>query len=133
MRSSGIPQATAISLYTLLKFAEKNGFDYVATGHYAQVRHDEEESVLLRGNDSNKDQTYFLCQVSKEQLKNVLFPIGDMEKPEVRKIAEEYVEEPVVPGVLSEPPETETEYFLFLRPAPCEYQFLWCAPTPKYR
>ena len=45
---------------------------------------------LLRGIDSNKDQTYFLSQVSKEQLENVLFPVGDMEKKDVRKIAEEY-------------------------------------------
>ena len=73
-----------------LKFAEKNGFDYVATGHYAQVRHDEEESVLLRGNDSNKDQTYFLCQMSKEALRKTLFPIGHLTKPEVREMAIDY-------------------------------------------
>ena len=73
-----------------LKFAEKNGFDYVATGHYAQVRHDEEESVLLRGNDSNKDQTYFLCQMSKEALRKTLFPIGHLTKSEVREMAIDY-------------------------------------------
>ncbi|MBP5678250.1 MAG: tRNA 2-thiouridine(34) synthase MnmA [Bacilli bacterium] len=66
--------------------ARKLGADYIATGHYARL----ENGHLLRGVDSNKDQTYFLCQVSKEQFKNVLFPIGDMEKKEVRKIAEEY-------------------------------------------
>ena len=48
------------------------------------------DGKLLRGIDNNKDQTYFLSQVSKEQLKNVLFPVGDLIKPEVRKIAEEY-------------------------------------------
>ena len=68
------------------KEARKLGADYIATGHYARLK----DGHLLRGVDSNKDQTYFLCQVSKEQFENVLFPIGDMEKPEVRKIAEEY-------------------------------------------
>lgn len=69
-----------------VKEALKLGADYIATGHYARM----EDGKLLRALDSNKDQTYFLSQVSKEQLKNVLFPIGDLEKTEVRKIAEEY-------------------------------------------
>ena len=68
------------------KEAESLGADYIATGHYARIK----DSKLLRAVDDNKDQTYFLSQVSKEQLKNVLFPIGDMLKPDVRKIAEEY-------------------------------------------
>ena len=68
------------------KEARKLGADYIATGHYARL----EDGKLLRGVDSNKDQTYFLSQVSKEQFKNVLFPIGDLEKTEVRQIAEEY-------------------------------------------
>ena len=68
------------------KEAEKLGADYIATGHYARIK----DGKLLRAVDNNKDQTYFLSQVSKEQLKNVLFPIGDMIKPDVRKIAEEY-------------------------------------------
>lgn len=65
------------------KEAKKLGADYIATGHYARI----ENGKLLKAIDENKDQTYFLSQVSKEQLKNVLFPIGDMVKPEVRKIA----------------------------------------------
>ena len=69
-----------------VKEALKLGADYIATGHYARI----ENGKLLRAVDNNKDQTYFLSQVSKEQLKNVLFPIGDMIKPEVRKIAEKY-------------------------------------------
>ena len=69
-----------------VKEAEKLGADYIATGHYARIK----DHKLLRGVDCNKDQTYFLSQLSKEQLKNVLFPIGDLEKPEVRKIATEY-------------------------------------------
>ena len=68
------------------KEAKKLGADYIATGHYARI----ENGKLLRGVDKNKDQTYFLSQVSKEQFKNVLFPIGDIVKPEVRKIAQEY-------------------------------------------
>lgn len=68
------------------KEALKLGADYIATGHYARI----EDGKLLRAVDVNKDQTYFLSQVNKSQLKNVLFPIGDMLKPEVRKIAEKY-------------------------------------------
>ena len=68
------------------KEARKLGADYIATGHYARLV----DGKLLRGIDDNKDQTYFLSQVSKEQFSNVLFPIGDMVKSDVRKIAEEY-------------------------------------------
>ena len=68
------------------KKARELGADYIATGHYARIK----DGKLLRGVDSNKDQTYFLAQLSKEQLKDVLFPVGDLEKPMVRKIAEEY-------------------------------------------
>ena len=67
------------------KEAEKLGADYIATGHYAR----EKDGKLLRAVDTNKDQTYFLSQVSKNQLKNVLFPIGEYLKPEIRKIAHE--------------------------------------------
>ena len=67
------------------KEAEKLGADFIATGHYAK----EENGRLLRAKDKNKDQTYFLSQVSKKQLENVLFPIGDYLKPEIRKIAHE--------------------------------------------
>ena len=68
------------------KEAKKLGADYIATGHYARIK----DGKLLRAVDDNKDQSYFLSQVTKEQLKNVLFPIGDMVKPDVRKIAQEY-------------------------------------------
>ncbi|MBQ6135272.1 MAG: tRNA 2-thiouridine(34) synthase MnmA [Bacilli bacterium] len=66
--------------------ARKLGADYIATGHYARLQ----DGKLLRGVDTNKDQTYFLSQVSRKQFENVLFPIGGMEKSEVRKIADEY-------------------------------------------
>jgi tRNA-specific 2-thiouridylase len=68
------------------KKARELGADYIATGHYARLAN----GKLLRGVDSNKDQTYFLSQLSNEQLKDVLFPVGDLEKKEVRKIAEEH-------------------------------------------
>ena len=68
------------------KEANKLGADYIATGHYARI----ENGKLLRGIDSNKDQTYFLSQVKKDQLTNVLFPIGHLNKKEVREIANKY-------------------------------------------
>lgn len=60
--------------------------DYIAMGHYARSVH-HPEVKLLRGVDSNKDQTYFLCQLTKEQIGKALFPIGDLTKAEVREIA----------------------------------------------
>ena len=68
------------------KEAKKLGADKIATGHYARMT---EDGRLLRGIDPNKDQTYFLSQVSTEQLKDVMFPVGDLTKTEVRKIARE--------------------------------------------
>lgn len=68
------------------KAAKELGADYIATGHYARL----ENGRLLKAVDENKDQTYFLSQVSKNQFKNVLFPIGGMIKKDVRKIAEEH-------------------------------------------
>ncbi len=73
-----------IKFESFLNYAiEKFDCDYIAMGHYARNK----EGKLLRGFDSNKDQTYFLSQLSKEQLSRTLFPIGDIEKSEVRKIA----------------------------------------------
>ena len=66
-----------------IKEAKKLGADYIATGHYARLK----DGKLLRAVDSNKDQTYFLSQVTKEQFDHVLFPIGELEKPKVREIA----------------------------------------------
>ena len=67
------------------KEADKLGADYIATGHYARMK----DGYLYRGIDENKDQTYFLSQVSKEKLNNVIFPIGNLIKKDVRKIAHE--------------------------------------------
>lgn len=77
-----------------LKTALGLGADYVATGHYARKSttvdaNGNEVFQLLKGVDNNKDQSYFLCQLSQEQLSKALFPIGELEKPEVRRIAKE--------------------------------------------
>jgi len=72
-----------------LKKAEELNADFLATGHYAQVvRDDNGVTKLLRGIDTNKDQTYFLNALNQQQLAKAMFPIGHLPKPEVRKIAE---------------------------------------------
>ena len=73
-----------------LEYAKKLGADYIATGHYAKVKKVAGKTHLLKSKDTNKDQTYFLNQLSQEQLKDVMFPLADMLKPDVRKIAEKY-------------------------------------------
>ena len=76
-----------IKFNAFLKYAESLDADYIAMGHYARVRHEKDKSYLLRGVDNNKDQTYFLSQISQVQLRRSLFPIGHLTKPEVRQIA----------------------------------------------
>lgn len=79
-----------VKFKAFLDYAMKLDADFIAMGHYAQIRRDENGHVhLLRGADSNKDQTYFLSQLAQAQLDKALFPIGNLEKSEVRKIAEE--------------------------------------------
>ena len=82
-----------IKFDVFLKEALKMGADFVATGHYCrkQVEQIEGRDVyrLLAGADKNKDQSYFLCQLTQEQLRYALFPIGDMLKSEVRAVAEQ--------------------------------------------
>ena len=65
-------------------------YQYVATGHYAQVEHFADYSVLKKAPDPIKDQTYFLCQLSQQQLQRVLFPIGHLQKFEVRELAQKF-------------------------------------------
>ncbi len=82
-----------IKFDVFLKIALDLGADYVATGHYCRkgiINNNGEEIYQLKaGVDPNKDQSYFLCQLSQEQLSKAMFPIGELTKPEVRKIATE--------------------------------------------
>ena len=79
-----------IKFDAFLRIAEKYGADYVATGHYCRKETLPDGTCrILEGTDPNKDQTYFLCQLTQEQLRKALFPIGDIVKPEVRRLAKE--------------------------------------------
>lgn len=79
-----------IKFKAFLEKAMEMGFDYIAMGHYARIDHSNGDVKMLRGVDSNKDQTYFLCQLTKKQLEKALFPVGGLEKKDVRRIAKEY-------------------------------------------
>lgn len=78
-----------IKFKAFLEHAVSLGADYLATGHYAQVEYRDGEYKMLRGIDENKDQTYFLNQLTQTQLKKVMFPLGHIEKKKVREIAQE--------------------------------------------
>lgn len=79
-----------IKFKAFLDYAKKLGADYIATGHYADLRRDADGNMhLMRAKDQNKDQTYFLSQLDHEQLDKVLFPLAHYTKPEVRQIARE--------------------------------------------
>ena len=82
-----------IKFDAFLKCAEKLGADYVATGHYCRKETvegpDGPVHRILAGSDPNKDQSYFLCQLTQTQLSKAMFPIGDIIKPEVRRLAHE--------------------------------------------
>jgi len=73
-----------------LKKARTLGFGYVATGHYAQLKKKGNNFILAEAKDKNKDQTYFLHQLNQEQLSKVLFPIGEYNKSQVRKLAQKF-------------------------------------------
>ncbi len=71
----------------LFKFGEKFGAEYVATGHYAKIVKHNDKFFVKKGVDSKKDQSYFLYNLDEPDIKRVLFPLGDLHKTEVRKIA----------------------------------------------
>ena len=73
-----------------LEEAKKLGADYIATGHYCKISHENGVHLLQKAKDQNKDQTYFLNQLSQNQLADVLFPLQDMEKPLVRELASKH-------------------------------------------
>ncbi len=77
-----------IKFKLLYNWAIKNGFDYVATGHYAQIGKNKNGLYLKTAKDTFKDQTYFIYNLKSEQLDHVMFPIGNMKKPEVKKLAQ---------------------------------------------
>lgn len=72
-----------------LEYMNTLGADYFATGHYAKIEHIDDIHTLKKAVDNDKDQTYFLCQLSQEQISKVLFPLGNLTKKEVKAIAEE--------------------------------------------
>lgn len=78
-----------IKFKAFLDHAQELGADYIATGHYARVRNENNAYQLLKGLDNNKDQSYFLYTLGQQQLQYALFPVGELAKSEVRKIAEE--------------------------------------------
>ncbi|MCQ2569421.1 MAG: tRNA 2-thiouridine(34) synthase MnmA [Limosilactobacillus sp.] len=79
-----------IKFKAFIEYANQLGADYVATGHYADVKRDANGNMhLMRAKDQNKDQTYFLSQLDHAQLDKVMFPLANLTKPEIRQIAEE--------------------------------------------
>lgn len=78
-----------IKFKAFLDYAGDLGADYIATGHYVRKTEQDGETRLLKGLDDNKDQSYFLCEVSADCLRKSLFPVGNLPKTEVRRIAEE--------------------------------------------
>ena len=73
-----------------LEYAKKLGAEKIATGHYARVEEKDGKFYLKKAVDQNKDQTYFLCQLNQYQLSQVIFPIGHLQKPELRELAQKY-------------------------------------------
>lgn len=79
-----------IKFPALLDQARRLGATHVASGHYADTLHEENTTHLLRAADAEKDQTYFLCRITQEQLRPALFPLGGLLKTEVRRIAQDF-------------------------------------------
>lgn len=78
-----------IKFKAFLEHAENLGANKIATGHYARIHEQNSSYQLLKGLDQNKDQSYFLCRLNQSQLRKAFFPVGEFEKTEVRKRAEQ--------------------------------------------
>ena len=79
-----------IKFKAFLDYALEQGANYISTGHYARVDHSDPNNIrMLKGIDNNKDQSYFLYTLGQQQLARSLFPVGELEKPAVRKLAQE--------------------------------------------
>ena len=76
-----------IKFHSFLEYAQKNGFSKIATGHYARIVEENGRYYLARGRDDSKDQSYFLAQIDSSCLSKCLFPLGELEKSEVRELA----------------------------------------------
>ena len=79
-----------IKFKAFLDYATTLGADYIATGHYVRRAEHDNQTFLLKGLDNNKDQSYFLHAVNESKLARTLFPVGELEKPEVRRLAEQH-------------------------------------------
>jgi len=90
----------------LLDVALAWGYDYLATGHYARIRREDDGYYLLKGLDESKDQSYFLCQLSQRQLGKAIFPLGAYTKQEVRELAGDLL------PLVAERPESQDVCFL---------------------
>lgn len=78
-----------IKFDSFMKYGKELGFDIVATGHYAKMGTYNDLAALCKADDRNKDQSYFLAQINRSVLNDIMFPLGTITKPEVRKIADE--------------------------------------------
>jgi tRNA-specific 2-thiouridylase len=96
-----------IKFKAFLEFAAQAlGADYIATGHYVRREERDGKFVMQRGLDDNKDQSYFLYTLSHEHIAQTLFPVGQVEKPEVRRIAEEQ-------GLITHDKKRQYRYLLY--------------------
>jgi tRNA-specific 2-thiouridylase len=97
----------------LLKFAQKNNAKFLATGHYAIIKKTKKSAKLFRGADPKKDQSYFLNELTQKQLQHILFPLGEMTKDDVKKIAKKN-KLPVMPSESQEVCFIDTDLRKFL-------------------
>jgi tRNA-specific 2-thiouridylase len=81
---------THIKWAALMRRADNLGCDFIATGHYAQLREENDRYVIFRGKDKNKDQSYALWGVEQQYLQRTIFPVGSYHKPEIRQLARDY-------------------------------------------